>query len=151
MTYLEVNDTVRVEYRGAAALKYRVHAFDEETVTFVTMEGTEVVYKHRDGVIDSEHGVARVGVLDRSDYGDYVPDKRVTITFTRHPVTQGVIRANDGGLLTVQPDNYPNPIYLDLAHLPPEVTSVLLTDVVGLEVQEHTLYEKLLNDLPKHK
>jgi hypothetical protein len=151
MTYLEVNDTVRVEYRGAVALKCRVQAFDDKTVTLVTMEGAEVVYGHHDGVIDAKHDVARVGVLDRAEYAEYVPDKRVTITFTRHALVKGVVRANDGGLLTIQPDNYPNPIYLDLAHLPPEVTSVVLTDMVNLEVEEHTLYEKLINDLPKHK
>jgi len=151
MTYLELNDTVRVEYRGAVALKYRVQAFDDKTVTLATMEGAEVVYTHHDGVIDSKHDVARVLVLDRAEYAEYVPDKRVTITFTRHALAQGVIRANDGGLLTIQPDNYPNPIYLDLAHLPPEITSVLLTDGVDLDVQEHNLYEKLINDIPRHK
>ncbi len=151
MTYLEVNDTVRVEYRGAVALKYRVQAFDDKTVTLATMEGAEVVYSYHAGVIDSKHDVARVVVLDRAEYAEYVPDKRVTVTFTRHALVQGVIRANDGGLLTIQPDNYPNPIYLDLAHLPPEITSVLLTDGVDLDVQEHNLYEKLINDLPKHK
>jgi len=151
MTYLEVNDLVRVEYRGAVALKCRVQAFDETTVTLVTMEGAEVVYGHREGVLDAKHAVARVAVLDRADYAEYVPDKRVSVTFTRHALVRGVVRANDGGLLTIQPDNYPNPIYLDLAHLPPEVTSVLLTDAVDLEVQEHTLYERLINDLPKHK
>ena len=151
MTYLEVNDLVRVEYRGAVALKCRVQAFDDKTVTLVTMEGAEVVYGHHGGVLDSKHAVARVAVLDRAEYAEYVPDKRVTITFTRHALAKGVIRANDGGLLTIQPDNYPNPIYLDLAHLPPEVTSVLLTDVVATEVEEYNLYEKLINDLPKHK
>jgi len=151
MTYLEVNDTVRVEYRGAVALKCQVQAFDDKTVTLVTMEGTEVVYDHHGGVIDTKHAVARVVVLDRAEYGEYVPDKRVTITFTRHALVKGVIRANDGGLLTIQPDNYPNPIYLDLAHLPPEVTSFLLTDVVATEVEEYSLYEKLINDLPRHK
>ncbi len=50
MTYLEVNDTVRVEYRGAVVLKYRVQAFDDKTVTLATMEGTEVVYTYHDGV-----------------------------------------------------------------------------------------------------
>lgn len=151
MTYLELNDTIRVEYRGAVALKYRVQAFDDKTVTLATMDGAEVVYTYHDGVIDSKHDVARVVVLDRAEYAEYTPDKRVTITFTRHALVQGVIRANDGGLLTIQPDNYPNPIYLDLAHLPPEITSVLLTDGIDLDVQEHNLYEKLINDLPRHK